>query len=181
MNNKSIIASTIGFMCLGLTSWMLSLGDAGWVMGTNAHAMATGFALGSVVLGVMAILCFFHGRTLDSIIFFGGAGLFWTMHMGTSGDSAGTVGWFWLVWAIFFFYVWLSSFKAGWARWLFLLAAWLTLLAFCLEGWTGSDVFKYIGGYIGLFTGLVGMYISAAEVLNNGCGKVILQTGAKDS
>lgn len=181
MNNKSVIASTIGFMCIGLTVWMLSLGDAGWVSGSDMYAMAMGFALGSVVLGVMSILTFFHGRTLDSIIFFGAAGLFWTMHMGNSSDSAGTVGWFWLMWAIFFFYVWLSSFKIGWARPLFLLAAWITLLAFCLKGWTGSDVFRYIGGYVGLITGLVATYISAAEVLNNGCGKTVLPTGAKDS
>ncbi|MGB9429408.1 MAG: hypothetical protein WCC11_05950 [Gammaproteobacteria bacterium] len=182
MNNRLVISSTIGFMCIGLTLWMLNLGDAGWVSGGDPHGMAMGFGLCSVVLGVIAILTFFHGRTIDAVIFFGFAGGFWTMnHLRGAGGSGGSEGWFWLVWAIFFFYVWLSSFKAGWARSLFLLATWIALLAMCLLGWTGMGFFHYIDGYVGLFAGLVATYISAAEILNHGCGKVVLQTGSKDS
>ncbi|OYV45280.1 MAG: hypothetical protein B7X10_05990, partial [Burkholderiales bacterium 21-58-4] len=139
MNNRLVISSTIGYMCLGLTIWMLNLGYTHWVAGPNMYAIIMAFSLGTVVLGVIAILSFFHGRTLDAVIFFGSAAVFFTVSivnhhgaMGTQADSSGTLGWFFLVWAIFFFYVWLGSFKAGWARSLFLLASWLAPLAYCL-------------------------------------------------
>jgi uncharacterized protein len=180
MNNKSVVVSTIGFMCIGFVAWMMSLGDAGWVNGSAMYGTAMDFALGCVVLGVISILTFFHGRTLDAIIFFSAAGFMWTMHHVGSGDSAGTMGWFWLLWAVFYFYVWLSSFKAGWARSLFLLAVWISFLTTCLGYWTSMKFFVVIDGYTGLIAGLVAVYISAAEVLNHGCGKVVLQTGSKD-
>jgi len=180
MNNKSVVVSTIGFMCIGFVAWMMNLGDAGWASGAAMHGMAMDFALGSMLLGVISILTFFHGRTLDAIIFFSAAGYFWTMQHVGSGDAASTVGWFWLLWAVFVFYVWLSSFKAGWARSLFLLAVWISFLSGCLMSWTGMGFFRIIDGYTGLIAALVAIYISAAEVLNHGCGKVVLQTGSKD-
>ncbi|MGH8282229.1 MAG: hypothetical protein ACRESE_00075 [Gammaproteobacteria bacterium] len=187
MNNRLVISSTIGFMCIGLVAWMADLSPTTWVAGPNMHATLMAFTLGTVILGVIAILSFFHGRTLDAIIFFGAAGYFFTVrhtgmgHMGMMGDSMGTFGWFYLIWAVFFFYVWLGSFKAGWARSLFLLTAWLAILAFCLSSWIGWHGFDYIGGYIGLFAGLVAAYISAAEIINHGCGKACLPTGSKDA
>ncbi|HKV97600.1 MAG TPA: hypothetical protein VJR90_08945 [Gammaproteobacteria bacterium] len=187
MNNRLVISSTIGFMCIGLTVWMSNLLTTHWVAGPNMHATVMAFTLGTVVLGVMAILSFFHGRTLDAIIFFGAAGYFFTASHGMGhmsapgGDSSGTIGWFYLVWAIFIFYVWLGSFKAGWARSLFLLAAWISVLFYCLLGWLGLDVFNYIAGYVGLFAGLVAAYISAAEIVNHGCGKQILNIGSSDA
>ncbi len=186
MNNRLVISSTIGFMCIGLTAWMHGLGLTHWVAGPNMHLIML-FTLGTVVLGVMAILSFFHGRTLEAVIFFGFAGLAFTeVHlsgmgqMGARGYSSGTLGWFGLIWAVFFFYVWLGSFKAGWARSLFLLALWLAILAACLRNWIGWEGFSYINGYLVLFTGLVATYISAAEIVNHGCGKMVLKTGMKD-
>jgi succinate-acetate transporter protein len=153
------------------------------------HAMVMAFTLGTVVLGVMAILSFFHGRTLDAIIFFGFAGFVFTLAhssgmghaMGAGADSSGTLGWFGLIWAVFFFYVWLGSFKAGWARSLFLLALWLAILAACLFNWLGWEGFAYISGYLALFTGLVAAYISAATIINHGTGKNCLNIGTTDA
>lgn len=187
MNNRLVISSTIGFMCIGLVAWMGGLSPTHWVAGPNMHAMVMMFTLGSVVLGVMAILSFFNGRTLDAIIFFGFTGLFMTLghtgmgHMASTGDSSGTMGWSGLVWAVFFFYVWIGSMKSGWARSLFLLAAWLTGLAYALNSWLGMDVFGYIGGYLQLFVGLVAAYISAATIINHGTGKNCLNTGSTDA
>lgn len=180
MSNKSVVVTTIGFMCLGLVIWMGNLHAAGWVGGINIYGMATEFTLGGILLGVISILTFFHGRTLDAVIFFSAAGYFWTMsHTGHAGNG-GAAAWYWLLWAVFVFYVWLSSFKAGWARSLFLLAAWLSLLSACLLNWTGAAFFNYLSGYLGLFAALVALYISAATILNDGNGRVVLSTGSKD-
>ncbi|MDE2235782.1 MAG: hypothetical protein KGK44_09565 [Gammaproteobacteria bacterium] len=180
MNNKSVVVTTIGFMCLGLVIWMDNLQFAGWVSGPSMYGMAMEFALGSVLLGVISILTLFHGRTLDAIIFFGAAGYFWTMTHSGHAANGGAAAWFWLLWAVFVFYVWLGSFKAGWARWLFLLAAWLSLLSDCLLNWTGTAFFNTLGGYLGLIAGLTAIYISAATILNHSNGKEVLPTGSKD-
>ncbi len=180
MSNKSVVVTTIGFMCLGLVIWMGNLSSAGWLSGASMYGMAMQLALGSVFLGVISILAFFHGRTLDAIIFFSAAGYFWTMSHSGHGDSGSAAGWYWLLWAVFVFYVWLSSFKAGWARSLFLLAAWLSLLSECLLGWTGAAFFNTLSGYLGLIAGLVAIYISAATILNDSNGKEVLPTGSKD-
>ncbi|MBU6420934.1 MAG: GPR1/FUN34/YaaH family transporter [Gammaproteobacteria bacterium] len=187
MNNRLVISSTIGYMCLGLTIWMVNLGSTHWVAGPNMEATVMMFTLGTAVLGVMAILSFFHGRTLDAIIFFGAAGWFLTVshsamgHMAATSDSSGTMGWYYLVWAIFIFYVWIASFKSGWARSLFLLAAWISVLAMALNAWLAMDVFAYIAGYLGLVAGLVATYISAATIVNHGCGKTCLPGNPGDA
>jgi len=185
MNNRLVISSTIGYLCIGLTAWMGNLAPTHWVAGPSMQAMIMMFTLGTVVLGVMAILSFFHGRTLDAIIFFGAAAYFFTGshhgNMGAQADSASTMGWYFLVWAIFVFYVWIASFKAGRARFLFLLAVWLALLALCLSFWLSWGGFGVISGYLGLIAGLVATYISAATIVNHGCGKTCLPGNPSDA
>ena len=184
MNNKSVILSTIGFMCIGLPVWISNLHDAGWISGPAAYGGAMLFTMGSVVLGVIAILAFLHGnRTLDTVIFFIFTALIWTEvhhHGGAQMGDAG-MGWFWFIWALVFFYVWLASFKAGWARMLFLLADWITLLAWAIAAWSGAHALAIFGTYTALIAGLLAIYISAAEMINYGMGKTVLSTGAADS
>lgn len=180
MNNKSVILTTIGYMCIGFTIWLLNLYGAGWISGPAAYGGVMLFTLGSVVLGVIAILAFLHGdNVLDTVIYFGLAGLFLTEahHTGGPGMGDAGMGWFWFLWALFFFYLWLASFKAGWARMLFLLADWVTLLAWAIAAWFGVHVFEMIGAYTALLAGLVAIYISAAGLINLGNGKSVLSTG----
>lgn len=184
MNNKSVILSTIGFMCIGFTVWMLNLHDIGWISGPSSQGMYMAYTLGSMLLGVIAILAFLHGgRVLDTVVFFGLAGLFWTQvhvhHGGASMGDAGA-GWYWFLWAFFFFYLWLASFKAGWARMLFLLTACLAVLGFAFAEWSGSHVFGLIGSYAGAISALLAIYISAAEMINHGSGRTVLSTGARE-
>ncbi|MGH8370076.1 MAG: GPR1/FUN34/YaaH family transporter [Gammaproteobacteria bacterium] len=184
MNSKSVILTTIGFMCLGITVGINDLATAGWINGTSGFGDAAVFALGSVTLGVIAILALLHGtRVIDGIIFFGGAAFFWTVHQlgADAGGVNAAAGWFYLLWALFFFYLWLASFKSGWARMLLLLAAWIALLCDALVGWTGAVAFAYIDGYVGLYFALVALYLSAAEIINHGYNRTVLQTGSKSS
>lgn len=195
MNNKAVVSSTIGYMAIGLTLWMGGMLYTGWFpLGRSyedANAMLT--ALGIVILGVIAILSFFHGRTLDSIIFFGIAGLFLSLHVvmmnnhlmasampGAGAEPNGYHGWFDLAFAVFFFYVWLGSFRSGSARMLFLLTFWLALLASVFYHWTMVEVFTIVCGYLLLITAILAIYISAAEVINHGNGKVVLPAGSHD-
>jgi uncharacterized protein len=174
MSNKSVITATVGYMSLGLTGWMLSMPNAGWfTLATYGHGEAMLLPL-AAILGVMGILAFLHDGALDGVIFFGGAGLFWSDHVyhqglsvTTAADPGSYVGWYFFVWAVFFCYVWFGSFKAGAARMLFLLGLWLTLLALAIGHWTGHG-FVVLGGYIGLATAILAVITSANAVICRG-------------
>lgn len=173
MNNKAAITSTVGYMCLALTGWMLSMSNAGWFDAVHGHGTAMMYPL-ALVLIVMGILAFLNERTLDAIIFFGGAGLFWSGYqylIGSSADSTEPVrytAWYFFIWAVFFCYVWLGSFSAGSVRMLFLLGLWLTLLALAINSWTASHAFGVLGGYLGLITSILAALISAMAVIPGG-------------
>jgi hypothetical protein len=185
MNNKAVITSTVGYMCLALTGWMLSMSNAGWFDKLYGHGAAMMLPL-ALVLGVMGILAFLNERTLDAVIFFGGAGLFWSGHVYRTALTATGVadpghysGWYFFIWAVFFCYVWFGSFKAGIERLLFLLGLWLTLLALAIGEWGGLHLFNVLGGYLGLATAILAAITSAFAVIPHGFR--VPASGAKTS
>lgn len=171
MSKKTVITATVGYMCLALAGWLISMPNAAWFdRPLYGYGLAVAFPL-AAVLGVMGILAFFDESALDSIIFFGGAGLYWShhaYHQGSATDPGSYAGWYFLVWAVFFCYVWLGSFRAGAGRFLFLLGLWLTLLALAIGHWGDSHRFIVIGGYLGLATAILAAITSANAVIRNG-------------
>lgn len=172
MKSKSVITATVGFMCLALANWMASMPSAGWFERIYEPGVAIMYPL-AIILGVIGILAFVHDRTLDSIIFFGGSGLFWSAHLSmiaATNDPGSYVGWYFFVWFVFFCYVWFGSFKAGLPRFLFLLGQWLTLLALAIGNWGGAHlhIITRIGGYLGLITAILAAITSASTVIRNG-------------
>jgi uncharacterized protein len=173
MNNKAAITSTIGYMCLALTGWMLSMPNAGWFDVSHGHGTAMLYPM-AIVLIVMGILSFVNERTIDAIIFFGGAGLFWAGSQYLIGVAAvGSdepvrySGWYWFIWAVFFCYVWIGSLTVGIVRMLFLLGLWLTLLALAIGFWISSHGFSVLGGYLGLITSILAAINSAVAVITH--------------
>jgi hypothetical protein len=169
MNNKSAITSTVGFMCLGLTGWLLSMPHAGWFDKLYGHGSAMMLPL-AIILGVMGILAYLNERTLDAVIFFGGAGLFWSGHVylttsSSTPDPGPYTAWYLFIWAVYFCYVWLGSFRSGLTRLLFLLGLWLTLLALAIGEYTSLHSFTVLGGYLGLITSIIAAITSADAVI----------------
>ena len=170
LNNRCVTTSTVGYMAVALTGWMLSMTAAGWyteIYGVGASLMLP-FAL---LLGIIGILAYLHGRSLDSIVFFAFAVLFTAGHAGMVAMAGGAaspmsyVGWFWMVWTVAFACIWLGSFRAELPRQLFLLGITLTFLAKAIYGWTDARVFELISGYLGLISSIVAMIISASDVI----------------
>jgi uncharacterized protein len=171
LNNRCVTTSTVGYMALALTGWMLSMTAAGWygqfyLAGT---ALMLPFAL---LLAIIGILAYLHGRSLDSIAFFAFAVLYTGAHsamVAMAGSQAAAPmsygGWFWILWTVFFAYVWLGSFRAGLPRQLFFLGISLTFLAKALYGFTDARVFEMISGYLGLISSIIAAIISASDVI----------------
>lgn len=169
VENRCVTTSTIGYMCLALTLWMASMTTAGWYEHMYAHgtALLLPMAAGLALMGILAHL---RARSLDAVVFFGGALLLWSAQAAgmSAGEPASYTGWYWAVWAAFFGYVWLGSFHASLPRQLFLLGLTLLLLAGALHQWTGLAVFRAIGGYIGLITALLAGLVSASGFIAYG-------------
>jgi succinate-acetate transporter protein len=170
LDNRCVTTSTVGYMCLALASWMMSMTSARWYAQAYPHGvdLLVPFA---ILLAIVGILAYLHGRSLDAIVFFGSAGLFVASRsaglavMGGATEPASYLGWFWAMWTIFFGYVWLGSFRAGLPRQLFLLGISLTFLAKALFGWTDQAVFSVISGYLGLITAIIAAVVSASDVI----------------
>jgi len=169
-NNRCVTTSTVGYMALALTSWMLSMTAAGWYaqIYSAASSLMLPFALLLTIIGILAYL---HGRSLDSIVFFAFAVLFTAGHTLITSTPTGAgapmsyVGWFWIVWTVALAYLWLGSFRAGLPRQLFLLGISLTFLAKALYGWTDLRVLQLISGYLGLISAIIAAMISASDVI----------------
>ncbi|MGH7995512.1 MAG: hypothetical protein ACREFX_04080 [Opitutaceae bacterium] len=168
---RTVITSTIGYMCFALTGWMLLMPNAGWYHeSVYPHSQSLLYPL-AILIAVMGILAYVADDTLDAIVFFGGAGLMWAQYLLERShlmEPSSFAGWYSLVWAVFFCYVWLASFKAGGGRVLFLLGLWLTLLAFAISGWMHNNhFFDVLAGYIGLATSVLAAFVSATSVIGH--------------
>ncbi len=172
--NRTTITTTIGYMAWALAFWMISMPHALWLSDKLfAPAVNMEYPL-AILLFVMGILAFLQDQTLDSIVFFGGGGLLWVAQLAITGGAMGAAsyfGWFYFIWAVFLAYVWVGSFSGGFTgivRMLFLLGAWLSLLALAIGSWASLGGFVVLGGYIGLVTAILAGIVSASSVIAHG-------------
>ncbi len=173
INGKVVAISTVGYMCLAVAGWMISMTFAAWFPGQYAFALLDPLVL---VLGVMGILAFVESQTLDAIVFLGGAAMLGSAEHGYIASVDVTrmtgphsyLGWFAVLWAVFFAYVWVGSLKSGMSRMLFLLGLWLSMLSLALGGWSGMQGWVMLGGYLGLITSILAGVTSAAEIIRFG-------------
>lgn len=168
LNNRCVTTSTVGYMALALTGWMLSMTAAGWY--DHYYLAGTSLMLPfALLLAIIGVLAYLHGRSLDSIAFFAFATLFTGAHttmVSMSGAAPMSyIGWFWIVWTVFFAYMWLGSFRAELPRQLFLLGITLTFLAKAIYGWTDLRVLELVSGYLGLISSVIAAIISASDLI----------------
>jgi succinate-acetate transporter protein len=87
------------------------------------------------------------------------------------------VGWYLFLWGVFTFYMWLATFRSPRALQFIFLALWITFGLLAGGEWTGSGLVRMAGGYMGLITAALAFYLSAADVINEVHGRVILPVG----
>lgn len=188
--NRTANFSALGYGAFAVTLWLTSMTPADWFSPTvNAVALTPlTIVLGGCVLAIAGILASLRGSTLDTVLFLGFAAYWWVSGLvqdklagGAAAASSGWLGWYYIVWAFLVFCVWIAACKDGVARMLFTLGLCLSLLAYALAGWTRIDALTVLGGYLGLVTAVVGIYIAAAEMINETHGHVVLPLGDTSS
>ncbi len=174
-SSKAVAVSTVGYFCIAVTGWMVSMTYADWF--SKQYGLGLLFPL-AIVLGVIGILSFVQGRALDTIVFLSGTALLGSVYAYNAtpnlirmDDPRTFLGWFAFVWAVFFAYVWLGSLRSGTSRMLFLLGTWLTLLGLAIGGWTGVRGWVVLAGYLGLITSIIAAVTSGIEIVRLGIAR----------
>jgi succinate-acetate transporter protein len=175
----------LGLNCFAVTTFLLSLVNAG-IIGNEAagHVWLTLALVFGGVVQVLAGMWEFKTQNVFAATAFSSYGGFWIalglvpvfVCKGIIADtevSTTLLGWFLVAFTIFTFYMWIASFKTN--RALAVVFTMLLITFVLLDiGHLVNPVFNIAGGYFGIITAFCAWYTSAAGVLNEVYGKVIL-------
>lgn len=185
--NKFANAAALGYGAFALTLWLNSMMAAEWFdqPWNNTLLLLLSAMLGGVVLAIAGILQWRRGSSLDTLLFLAFAA-YWgisALYQRSLADgdhvttSAGFLGWYDMVWAFLVFCAWIATWRDGVARMLFTAGLCLSLFAAALSNWAHLEALAVLGGYLGLMTAVIGIYIAAAEVVNEIHGHAVLPLG----
>jgi succinate-acetate transporter protein len=176
----------LGLAGFAFTTWMLSMINAGWYPAAGMGlVLALAFAYGGTAQMVAGILEFPRGNTFGTVAFFSYGAFWWSFallvqFLGIDKVPPAFLGWYLFVWGVFTFYMWLATFRHDTIIQLVFLALWLTFVLLALGTW-GVTFLSKVGGYVGLITAILAFYASAAQVINESSGRVVLPTGSKSA
>ncbi|HEV2634359.1 MAG TPA: acetate uptake transporter [Actinocrinis sp.] len=168
--------AALGLAGFGLTTLVLSFGNAGIIKEPGGIAVVFGLAIfyGGLAQLVAGIWEFRRGNTFGATAFFS-YGAFWlsfwwinTHPVGTDPDIHESLGLYLIGWAIFTAYMTLAALRTSTIT-LAVFAALTLTFVFLGIGWlqnqpTGS--IEKFGGYLGILTAVLALYNSAAVVVN---------------
>lgn len=179
----------VGLFGFALTTWLLSLVNAGLVPAGAFFPviLPLAFAFGGTAQLLAGLFELAKGNTFGLVAFVSYGSFWWTFALLVkffigdipAGSAGEAIGWYLLVWGALTVVLWIGSFAANKA-----LALVFTLLTptFFLLGFgnlLGVPSLVTVGGYLGLATALAAFYLGAADVLNEVYGKTVLPVGAK--
>jgi succinate-acetate transporter protein len=183
MNIKAPNPASLGLAGFALTTWLLSMINAGW-FGGNAMGMvlAVAFAYGGTAQVLAGLMEIPRGNTFGATAFVSYGAFWWSLALfvlflhGTV--PAAFIGWYLFLWGVFTLYMWVATWRAARVLQLVFLSLWITFFVLAASEWTGLEWLHHAGGYLGMLTALLAFYLSAAEIINETHGHVVLPTGA---
>jgi len=173
----------LGLAGFALTTFVLSMINANWVSGADTPVvLGLALAYGGVAQLLAGMWEFRVGNTFGAVAFTS-YGAFWIgvyFFINFQGGLAvkGALGLYLLPWILFTAYMTVAAMKTNVAVLLVFVALTLAFLFLTIGAWSGghADMTK-IGGWLGIITALLAWYASAAGVINETHGKVVLPVG----
>lgn len=169
----------LGLAAFALTTFVLSVANAGIVPTAGAAVLGLALFYGGAVQVLAGLWEFVKGNTFGATAFCS-YGAFWMAFwylVSTKGDVAAGgsgVGVFLLAFTIFTAYMTIASLKTSGALIAVFVFLTLTFLALALGALTGASGLSTLGGYLGLITAIVAWYTSFAGVTNSTFKRVVL-------
>lgn len=176
--------AALGLGGFALTTIVLSLFNANLISTGESVVVPLAMAYGGVAQFI-AGMWEFKNKNVFGATAFSSFGAFWwffaLLHWSVSTnaltieDGAAALAAALAAWGVFTFYMWIASFKTNWAVWSVFLTLWLTF--FLLSAGEFISTIGIIGGYVGLLCGSLAWYASAAIVINETFGHIVLPVG----
>ncbi len=173
----------LGLTGFALTTWMLSMVNAGWFAGAAVPlVLASAFAFGGTAQFFAGLMEMARGNTFGFVAFCSYGAFWWTFALFVQffapNVPAAFTGWWLVMWGVFTFYMWVGSLPLNRALQSVLLALWITFFLLGAADLFGIPPLHVVGGYAGLITAVLAFYLAAAEIINETHGRAVLPIGA---
>ena len=180
----------LGLAGFAMTTFMLSLFNIGlWKFGGKAGssldgAISLAFIYGGVAQFAAGMWEFARKNTFGALAFTS-YGAFWIgiyFFINFQGGLAvkGALGVYLLAWTIFTLYMTIAAIKTNYAILSVFVVLLVTFIFLTIGNWNGGNAnMVKIGGWLGIATAILAWYTSAAGVINDTFGKVVLPVGPR--
>ncbi|OIQ82214.1 succinate-acetate/proton symporter SatP [mine drainage metagenome] len=177
MEKKAINPAPLGLSGFALTTWLLSMHNAG--MATDAMVpavLACAFAFGGTAQFIAGLFEAGAGNSFGFIAFCGYGAFWWSFGLLVEFFPKGLAyaGWYLLLWGVFTTFMWIATWKKGKALMLVFTALTPTFFLLAFGALLGIGALGQLGGYLGLLTAALAFYLAAAEVINEAWGRTVL-------
>lgn len=173
----------LGLTGFALTTWMLSLVNAGFLSGPSVPiVLALAFAFGGTAQFFAGLAELPRGNTFGFTAFCSYGAFWWSFALFVkffaTGVPPAAVAWYLLAWGVFTFAMWIGTMRLNRALQLIFGVLVVTFFVLAAGDFTGSATLHQFGGYLGLVTALLAFYLAAAEIINETWGRTVLPIGA---
>ncbi len=173
----------LGLTGFALTTWMLSMVNAGWFTGTSVPlVLASALAFGGTAQFAAGLMEMPRGNTFGFVAFCAYGAFWWSfallVEFFATNVPPSFVGWWLVMWGVFTLFMWVASLALNRALQAIFLALWITFFLLGAADLFTVPVLHQAGGYTGLITAVLAFYLAAAEVINETHGRVVLPVGA---
>ena len=177
--DKKINPAPLGLSGFALTTWLLSMHNAGWFGPENVPmVLACAFAFGGTAQFVAGVMEAFVGNSFGFVAFCGYGAFWWSfalfVEFFAKGVTGPFIGWYLLLWGVFTTYMWIGTWKKGKVLMLVFTALTVTFYLLAFGALLGMSALGTLGGYLGLVTAAMAAYLAAAEVINEAWGSQVL-------
>lgn len=176
----------LGLAGFAMTTFCLSVSNAGWWHGGGAAAaLALALVYGGIAQFAAGMWEFVRRNTFGALAFTS-YGSFWIgfyvlLKIPAIAASEDTIAIYLIGWTIFTLYMTVAALKTSSALLSVFVALDLTFIFLAIGNWGATphtEMIK-IGGYLGVLTAILAWYCSAAGVINETHGKVVLPVGPR--
>jgi succinate-acetate transporter protein len=181
---KTANAGVLGLLAYGMTTILLSLSNSG-IIPFDGMILAMALLFGGLAQTLVALIHVGQGDTFGFASFGGYSFLWLTFGLFNVGvlrewwsvDSS-AIGAYLLVWMVFTIFLAIASTTAPRVLTYILVLTAVLLGMLAVGNLTGNAGLVMLGGYEGLITGALAMYMAFAMLLNESWGKEVLPLGA---
>jgi succinate-acetate transporter protein len=172
----------LGLTGFALTTWLLSMVNAGWFPATSVPlVLASAFAFGGTAQFAAGLMEMPRGNTFGCVAFCSFGAFWWSFALFVEFFAANVphafIGCWLLLWGVFTFMMWVGSLALSKATQFVFLALWITFLLLGLGDLFGVLIISRVGGYTGLATAAFAYYLAAADIINEAHGRPLLPVG----